>query len=336
MGGEVVDKVIPHLGVMLVKLLALHCVIGDSERSAGLEHECNSTLGDAHWLQFCRSGSLELGVCNAVRDTTTFVGETTRLEFIRSSTVSTVDKTHELGCDVAVVVRWAVSVACNIPSRREDQDIGERSSGIAGLGGQDGEDGGVDVVDGDRANIDEFGQIILVWRIIPGPGDNIEGIVLLKRSEEFAAKLVDNFVFVGGVERVCCGGIEEISGVGKTVGTERTELGKLEVRSPDFANVTTRWTIDESHGESETSRNDADLTWLNPKLSEFGGDIENSLLRNDEVVTVTVDIGRVCHVFVAHIGVGSDTFPEGWVTRSSNGLDSSDEVDIVSRRDIER
>src|SRR5579862_5993212 len=178
-GREIIDEIIPHLGVMLVKLLALHGVIGNSERSAGFKHECNGTLRDAHWLQFHLGGSLEFRIGNSVRNTTTFVRETTRLEFIRSAAISTVDETHKFRRDVAVVVRWTVGVACDIPSRGEDKNIGEGSCRIARFGGQNSEDGGVDVVNRDRADIDKLGQIILVWGIVSGPGDNVERTVLL-------------------------------------------------------------------------------------------------------------------------------------------------------------
>ena len=60
------------------------------------------------------------------------------------------------------------------------------------------------------------------------------------------------------------------------------------------------------------------------------------MLRDNEIITVTVDVGPVGHVFVAHVGVSSDTFSESWFTRSCDGLDSGHEVDIVSLGDIER
>jgi hypothetical protein len=270
-----------------------------------------------------------------VRDTTTFVRETTRLEFVGATTVATVDETHEFGSDVAMVVRGSVSVACDVPSGREDEDIGKRGGGIARLGGQDGEDGGVDVVDGDGANVDEFRQIIFVWSVISGPRDNIEGAVLLKRVEQFAAKSVDDLVLVVGIERVCCSGIEEVAGVGETIGTERTKFRKFEMRTPDLTNVATRRSVDESDRESETSRDNDDLTGFDPEFTEFGGDIENTLLGDDEIVSVTVDVGGMVHALVAHICVGGDSFAKGWITRSSNRLDTGNKVDIVSFRDIE-
>jgi hypothetical protein len=45
-----------------------------------------------------------------------------------------------------MVVRRAIGVAGGIPSRREDEDVRERSGGVARLGGQDSKDRGIDMV----------------------------------------------------------------------------------------------------------------------------------------------------------------------------------------------
>lgn len=50
----------------------------------------------------------------------------------------------------------------NIPSRRKDEQICQRRIRIAGFGCQHAEDGGIDVVDGDGADVDEFGQVVFV------------------------------------------------------------------------------------------------------------------------------------------------------------------------------
>lgn len=50
----------------------------------------------------------------------------------------------------------------NIPSRREDQEIGKRACEVTGLGRQDAEDRGINVINRDGADIDEFGHIIFI------------------------------------------------------------------------------------------------------------------------------------------------------------------------------
>ena len=107
------------------------------------------------------------------------------------------------------------------------------------------------------------------------------------------------------------------------------------MRTPDLTDVTTRRSVDESNRESETSRDNDDLTGFDPEFTEFGGDIENTLLGDNEVVSVAVDVSGLIHALVAHVCVGSNSFTKGWVARSSNSLDTGNKVDIVSLRDIE-
>lgn len=107
---EVVHQVIPHRWVMLVKLVALHSPISDSERPRALKHERYCTFRDTHlWRRLSRSG-LELLICHTVRHHTAFKTDTSRLEFIAAAGVLAIDETHQLGSDVAVVVGRAVRV----------------------------------------------------------------------------------------------------------------------------------------------------------------------------------------------------------------------------------
>lgn len=101
------------------------------------------------------------------------------LELVGAAGILAVDEAHELGRDVAVVVGRAVRVRCNVPARGEDQEVGEGRGGVAGARGQNAEDGRVDVVDGDGADVDEFCEVILVGDIVPMPCYSIErGVVL--------------------------------------------------------------------------------------------------------------------------------------------------------------
>jgi hypothetical protein len=116
-----------------------------------------------------------------------------------------------------VVVRRTVRVRRHIPAGAEDEEVGEGRRGIARGCCEDAEDGGVDVVDADGADVDELGEVVFVGHVISVPGDYIEGAVVLGRLEELAAELVGDFPgrfldFVGG------DGIEEIACVGEAVG----------------------------------------------------------------------------------------------------------------------
>jgi hypothetical protein len=44
----------------------------------------------------------------------------------------------------------------------------------------------------------------------------------------------------------------------------------------------------------------------------------------------------VVHALVAHVGVCGNTLTKRWVARSGDGLDTSNEVDIITLGDIER
>lgn len=46
--GKVIYQVIPHLGLVLVLLLAVPRPVRDGQLSAALEHECHCALGDLH------------------------------------------------------------------------------------------------------------------------------------------------------------------------------------------------------------------------------------------------------------------------------------------------
>ena len=58
-------------------------------------------------------------------------------------------------------------------------------------------------------------------------------------------------------------------------------------------------------------------------------------MRDDEIVTVTIDICGIRHVLVAHVRVSGNTLAECWVSRTSDSLDTGNEIDIITLRDIE-
>lgn len=66
--GEVVHEVVPHLGLVLVPLVAVPGKVGDGEGSAGLEHEGDRAGRDLHDGGRGLGGFLPLLVGDAVRD----------------------------------------------------------------------------------------------------------------------------------------------------------------------------------------------------------------------------------------------------------------------------
>lgn len=69
-GGEVVDQVVPHLGLVLVLLGAIPGKVGDGEGPAGFEHDGDGALGDLHLGRLRLGRRLELFVGDAVGDHT--------------------------------------------------------------------------------------------------------------------------------------------------------------------------------------------------------------------------------------------------------------------------
>jgi hypothetical protein len=107
---EIIHEVVPHRWVMLVEFVALHSPVGDGKGSGALKHERYCTFRDTHlWRRLSRSG-LELLICHTVRHHSALETDTSGLELIAAAGILAIDETHQLGSDVAVVVRWAVRV----------------------------------------------------------------------------------------------------------------------------------------------------------------------------------------------------------------------------------
>jgi hypothetical protein len=68
------------------------------------------------------------------------------------------------------------------------------------------------VVDGDGADVDEFGEVVFVGNVVAVPGDDVERRVVLRALEEFAAEFVDDLPR-GMFDVVFCDWVEEVSGV---------------------------------------------------------------------------------------------------------------------------
>lgn len=127
-----------------------------------LEGHCNnpSSIGSSECIG---------GKHTSMRTESGFVACAPSSKAIAPSTVFAVYQAHELGRCVAVVIRRSKCVACDVPARTEDQEVGEGSAGCLGFGGKNAEDGGVDVVLGKKAVlvIDEYnhaGRRNLPWR----------------------------------------------------------------------------------------------------------------------------------------------------------------------------
>lgn len=83
------------------------------------------------------------------------------LEVVASAETFTVEASQEFRGRVSVEVRKAESVGSYIPSWTEPEEIGERGVRVAGLGGKNGVDGRISVVDAGSILGGEFGKIVL-------------------------------------------------------------------------------------------------------------------------------------------------------------------------------
>lgn len=66
------------------------------------------------------------------------------------------------------IVLEGTRTRCNIPPGREDEQIGQGRRQIPGFGREHAENGWINVINGDGANVDEFGQIIFVGDLTSG------------------------------------------------------------------------------------------------------------------------------------------------------------------------
>ena len=64
-----------------------------------------------------------------------------------------------------MIVRWTEGLACDVPAWAEDKEVRKWDARLLRFSGENTEDGGVDMVFRDAANVDEFFQGIFVRNI---------------------------------------------------------------------------------------------------------------------------------------------------------------------------
>lgn len=166
------------------------------------------------------------------------------------------------------------------------------------------------------------------------PCYNIKWRVALGALEELASKLVDNLPSLL-LDLVLSLGIEEVSGVGQAIGTERTKLRELPAGSPKFQNIASNGSFRERYSDLLPLLHDTDLSRLNIERPEFGLNVQCSLLWNDHPIAVRVHERLLLHAGVCHIHMSCDTFPKGWLAGSGHSLEALNEVDFAVSWDIE-
>lgn len=73
-----------------------------------------------------------------------------------------------------MIVRRTEGMLLDGPSRRKDDEIGDRRAGPVAGAGQHGEDARIAMIEADRVDHHKAGEIVLVRHIVTVPGDHIE------------------------------------------------------------------------------------------------------------------------------------------------------------------
>lgn len=229
-----------------------------------------------------------------------------------------------------MVPRRAERVFCHEPAGRENYKVGDCGSWSGGGGCEDGEDAGVRVVVGDGADGVEAGEVVFVGVVEAVPGDDVEGGVCLCSCEEAAGEF--------GKDGVCGvpgsvfseGGFWglEIPRVGEAIRTDRAKVGEVEVTLIEFKNVAAGGAVWEGDAIADAAGNDADFVGPDKKRAEFSGNIQRTMLGNNEKVTVSgVEGGMWVHRFAGCEDEDSEALLHCWVTSTSDEVEGVDPVD---------
>lgn len=165
------------------------------------------------------------------------------------------------------------------------------------------------------------------------PSNNIEWVVVLGALEKLSTELIHNLPrFLGNF--IMGNGTQEIPCISQPISTKRTKLRKLKAGTPNFQNVAARGSIRKVYAETQTALNNNQLAGLHVQLTELSLDIKCTLLRNNQELAVRVDECLLGHVGISDINVSSETFSQGGISRAGNGLQTRNEVDFASFRDV--
>lgn len=166
----------------------------------------------------------------------------------------------------------------------------------------------------------ELVEIVTVGNIVSGECDDVVGRVRLRVGEESTHELVDHCPVVGGVF-VKRGGCFEVFWVGETVGTNGTEVGKLEATFECLADVAEGWVASrdrvgcvEVDGKLDASLNDGDMKRWHVEKAELSLDEQRYSLRYNEEIAIRVVEAAMTHALCSDISVDGDTVLQLCVT----------------------
>jgi hypothetical protein len=137
-------------------------------------------------------------------------------------------------------------------------------------------------------------QIVLVWRVIAVPRDDVERRVIEHRRPHHAAPLHEQPRLVVGVfERRDWR--EEVARVRQAVGADRAAIGQRERAAVVLAEIPAGGTVAELDADLDAARNHRDLAGLDLDQAELRADPQAAALRHEQQFAV-----RVVEVLVLH------------------------------------
>lgn len=202
------------------------------------------------------------------------------------------------------------------PARREDDKVCDCRPSAVRRAGKHSKDGRVRVVERDRVDDHELGEVVFKGDVVAVPGDHVEGAVALFGLEQVALvlgghRVVHAAVLVPRRRR------QEVAGVCQAVGPYGPEVGQLEMAVEHFQDVAARRAA-HGHGEAHALLNDADLIGGHVHAAELGDDVQRALLRHNEEVAVRVVEALVLHAGVARVHVHGEAVPGAGVSRPAD------------------
>ena len=252
-----------------------------------------------HWdCCVCCGGLLKSKRIGSVGRHARMQGDTPGEEALLLGFVRAADVAHELGHAVLVVVGWAEGVLLHHVAWGEDDEVHGGGAGVCCLAGEDGEDGGVEVVVLDCVHRAEACKVVLEGEVVAVPAHDVKDRAVCVVLEELATVFVvdlegDGFVLVA------CGGYKEVAGVGKTVCTNGAKVGEFEVPVVQLADVATAvLVVDVVDLEFDAAGDDTDLTRTDLHSAELRDNVKLAALMDKEEVAV-----GVLHCGIAHLGV---------------------------------
>lgn len=86
----------------------------------------------------------------------------------------------------------------------------------------------------------------------------------------------------------------KVTCISQAIRADGAEFWKLEVTLVELENVSSYWTMRKGDVVADAAGNHTNLVGTNEDRTEFGTDVEDSMLKNDEEVAVCAIEGRVC------------------------------------------